>query len=148
MIRRSWIVLACLLCLIFSHVANAQDHRAEAIELFRQATAAFEQRDYVAAARAFNASYDHGRRSAAIYNAARAWDAAEQRARAADDYQVALERTDIGGPDAAAASKRLSELRVHLGVLEVVAPPGWRFSVAHVENAPAPLKIHLEPGTQ
>jgi hypothetical protein len=138
--------LAMSLLLFRPGPSHAQDHKTQAIELFREASAAFERQEYAAAARAFEASYEHVHRAAAIYNAARSWDAAEDHARAADAYQIALERTDLGGAEAQAARKRLAELEEQLGILEASAPDGWKLSVARIENGAAPLELHLQPG--
>src|SRR5262249_47150270 len=78
--------------------ARAQDEdRTLAMARFRAASEAYGRGEYAAAARAFEESYRLVPRAAAVYNAARAWQAAGERARAADDYEAALKRTDLLG---------------------------------------------------
>src|SRR5262249_22469412 len=119
-------VATIVCCLLLLRPAYAEDHKTRAMELFQEGRAAYDRGDFVAAARAFEGSYEHIPRAAAMYNAARSWDAAHQNARAADDYQTLIERTDVSGNEAVRAKRRLAELEGQLGVLELNAPPGWK----------------------
>jgi len=140
------LLLATLTAASCANRASAQDHKSIAIESFRRGSAAFQQGDYAGAARAFEESYEHVPRAAAIYNAARSWDAAHDAPRAADDFRVALERTDLAGAEAAEAKRRLAQLEASLGQVDISAPLGWKVFVAHVDGAAAPVKIHVAPG--
>src|SRR5688572_28065354 len=91
--------------------------KALAVSTFADGQVAFARGDFVAAGRAFEASHRHVPRAAAIYNAARAWDAAGDKARAADAFAIALDRTDLRGAEAAEASTRLRALDAELGIV-------------------------------
>ncbi|HEY8087863.1 MAG TPA: hypothetical protein VIF09_08460 [Polyangiaceae bacterium] len=79
----------------------AGDARAQAAESFRQAQAAFERRDFSAAAAAFEAAAGFAPHPAALLSAAEAWDRAGEPSRAADDCDRA--RTLPGLSEAAAS---------------------------------------------
>ena len=78
--------------LLVAHVARAapaDDARARAAESFRQAQAAFERRDFAAAAAAFETAAGFAPHPAAWLSAADAWQRAGEPARAADDCERA-----------------------------------------------------------
>jgi hypothetical protein len=127
-------------------VERTTDHRSLAVDLFRQGSEAFERGDFAAAASAFEASHRHVPRAAAIYNAARSWDAAGDRPRAADDFETAIERTDLREPEAGAARARLTALESAMGIVQINGPRGAVISVSHAQGVPLPARIHLEPG--
>jgi hypothetical protein len=121
--------------------------KERAIELFARADTAYARGEFSAAARDYQASFDLVARAPAIYDAARAWDAAGDFPRAADAYQTTLERTDLSGPPEAAARRRLAELDTGLAILDVRGPAGAHIRVAHVDGARAPVRVHVIPGT-
>jgi hypothetical protein len=122
-----------------------EDSKAVAARTFREGSAAFERSDFVAGARAFEASFRAIPRAAAIYNAALCWDAAGDGPHAADAYAVALAKTDLHGAEAEKAAGRLRELEGKLGVIDVTAPEGAHVTVGDV-TGPSPLRVHLPPG--
>jgi tetratricopeptide (TPR) repeat protein len=134
------------LSLSFSAV-HGQDRKAAAADLFRKAAEAYARGDYASAASSFEESHGLIPRAAAIYNAALAREALGQKERAADDYETALEKTDLRGAQAVEARKRLDRLRREVGVLEVSAPSAARVTVGHAKAAAPPVRIHLAPGT-
>lgn len=94
--------LLALAMLLAAHVAQAappDDARARAGESFREAQAAFERRDFAAAAAAFEAAAGYAPHPAAWLSAADAWQRAGEPARAAEDCDRAR-----AVPDLAAAS--------------------------------------------
>jgi hypothetical protein len=148
---KRWPLLpATVACAVFlaSPVARAQgvDSKADAASSFRDASAAFDRGDYVAAARSFEASHRAIPRAAAIYDAALSWDAAHDEPRAADDYDTALTKTDLHGSEAEKARQRLRDLEAKLGVVEISGPDGSRVTLAQVAAATLPLRVHLPPG--
>lgn len=124
--------------------AEGEDERAAA-RLFRAGTAAFEAGDYTAAAHAFEEAHRRVPRGAAVYNAALAWEAAKQPARAADGYEGALADGTLASAAADDARKRLAALERALGVIEVTGPFGSTVSASHVSEAKTTRRIHLEP---
>src|SRR5262249_33647635 len=65
---------------------------------------------------------------------------------AADDYETAIEKTDLHGAEAVEARKHLDALSKDVGVVAITSPEGSRIRVAHVEGAPSPVRVHLTPG--
>ncbi len=61
-------------------------------------------------------------------------------------FETAIERTDLRDPELGEAKQRLAALEATLGVLDVRAPAGGKFSVAHVESAEIPRRTHLSAG--
>jgi tetratricopeptide (TPR) repeat protein len=125
--------------------AQSDDERAAA-RLFRAGAAAFEQRDYTAAANAFEEANRRMPRGATVYNAALAWEAAGERARSADGYAAALEDASLAREAADDARRRLAVLAPSLGIVDVSADAGCVVSVAHVRDARPPKKVHLASG--
>ena len=94
---------------------------------FWQGDRAYEVRDYAGAAEAYERAYVLAPHCACTWNAARSWDRADARARAANLYARYLREAPTGAPlraEAAAALRVLSprlarvEVRVDRGVLE------------------------------
>lgn len=126
--------------------AQDVDARAEAARLFKTGDADFAAGHYGDAAGAFERSNRLVPRAAAVYSAARAWDAAGAIDRAADDYDEALSRTDLHGAEADDARRRLGELEPRLGVVSVRAPEDARVWVGHVDGALGSVRSHVAPG--
>jgi hypothetical protein len=126
--------------------AGGQATDPTAAEFFRAAVAAYERREFRAAALAFEEAYHRVPRSAAIYNAGRCWEAAGDRARAADAFMVALGARDLEEHDAQVARARLAELSPSLATIEAQGLPTATVSVDGVDRGPLPRAIHVAPG--
>jgi hypothetical protein len=83
------LALGVLLLARVASAASTDDERARAAESFRQAQAAFERRDFAAAAAAFEAAAGFVPHPAAWLSAADAWQRAGEPARAAEDCDKA-----------------------------------------------------------
>jgi|GEM_PF-713836 len=119
---------------------------ATAAESFRQGTAAYGKRDYRNAAAAFERAYRIAPHGSPLYNAGLAWEAANEPARAADAHEGALAAGGLTPAQTRSAQTRLAALEAQLGRLDVTGPEGAVVTVAHVDRAPVPVKIHLAPG--
>jgi tetratricopeptide (TPR) repeat protein len=150
MIRTDRAIVATLALgfVLRSATASGQDDdaRARAARLFREATADYEAGRMADAATKFETSNKLVRRAAAIYSAARAWDASGDIERAADDYDGALERTDLHGAEADDARKRLSEIGPRLGIVALDAPEDAHVWIGHVHDELGSVRVHLLPG--
>jgi hypothetical protein len=127
--------------------ARAEDSRAAAGELFRVGAQAFERGDFRAAALAFEEADRRSPNAITIYNAGLAWDGAGDGPRAADGFREARSRGGLAETKDAHARERLDALERDLGLLRVSAPPGAIVSVAHVVRRPAPIVVHVVPGS-
>ncbi len=129
------------------------DSRARAAESFREAQAAFERREFAAAAASFEAAAGFAPHPAALLSAADAWDRAGEPARAADDCDRA--RALAAGADAASAdhvdyardaAQCLARLQPRVGLLDV---RGAGAAAARIDDgAPQvlPLRAWVRPG--
>jgi hypothetical protein len=126
--------------------AQEVDARSEAARLFKDGAAAFGDGRYPEAAADFEASHRLVPRAAALYSAARAWDAAGTLERAADDYEGALERTDLHGVEADDARQRLVVIGPRVAVVSVHAPDDARVWLGHASGVIGSLRVHLAPG--
>jgi hypothetical protein len=126
--------------------ALADTEQAIAAEFFQAGTAAFERKDYKAAARSFEEAYRHVPRAEALFNAGLAWVGAGEPARAADAFDASLARGELNPSDTAQARKRLADLEAKLGVIGVDAPAGALASVAHADRTRIPARIHVSAG--
>jgi hypothetical protein len=127
--------------------APADERKARAAALDRDARDAFAKGDFNGAAELFaqaNATLPH---PATRYNEAVARQRAGQAARAANLLDAVVQ--DLPESDARRkdASARLRELSAKLGRLSVTATPGARASVGFIKDRPTPLRVYLEPGT-
>jgi hypothetical protein len=146
MIARRLVAMVAV-CTLLGVAGEARADEAEAAEQFKAGAAAYARSDFRAAAQAFERAYRAEPRAAAIYNGGLAWEAANERERAADDYSKALALPDLAPAQAADARSRLGALEKTLGKVDVTAPSGATVSVGHVERALAPITIHLTPGS-
>jgi tetratricopeptide (TPR) repeat protein len=126
---------------------SAAQGAPKAAELDQQARAAFEAGDFALAARRFRQAYEAAPHPATRYNEAWAWEQAGERARAADAYEQALAEEGLDADRTAAAKERLMELDRTLGVLSIRQPVGGTASVAHVQDAKIPFRVHVTPGS-
>jgi hypothetical protein len=126
--------------------ALAEEPRRLAAERFQNGESAALQGNHRGAALSYEASYDVVPTAEAAYNAAREWEAAGESGRAADDYEIAVEKTDLHGPQLADAKNRLLYLQRVVGVVIVTGPPGLKVSLAHAVDVPVPARVHVLPG--
>jgi hypothetical protein len=146
--RADWLIVlaAGSAALSVATSAGADDPKTRASELFHEASRAYERGQFAAAASAFEESDRLVPRSAALYNAGVAWEAAGDPARAANDYDIALDRGELSADQAADARKQLDVLARKLGTLDVLAPQDARIAVGVVEGHGPRLHLHVEPG--
>jgi hypothetical protein len=135
-----------LTVLFVGRIALADD-KPRAAQLFREASSAYEQGKFAAAARAFEESDRIVPRAAALYNAALAWEAAGDPARSAEDYASAISRADLPADQAAGARDQLAVLSRKLGSLDVIAPADARIAVGSIEGHGPRFHLYVEPGT-
>jgi len=139
-----WAALAtAMVLLVLARPARAnREDKAQA--LFESATALFQQGDYEQAATRFMHAFKLVPHADTAFNAALSWDAAKDHARAANAFQLALDR---GLPRKARerAKGRLDELKDDLGRLRVHAPDGSKVLVGD-EKSNAPASVYVEPG--
>jgi hypothetical protein len=126
--------------------AQPQDAESTAAQFFRAGLAAYERHEYRAAALAFEEAFRRAPRGAAMYNAGRGWEAAGDKARAADAFAVALGRGDLESGDAAYAREHLADLEPSLGVVDVEGPSSAAVALDGTERGALPRKLHLVPG--
>lgn len=145
-------VLVVLLALGVSGPATAADEPAAsdaatvAAQFFRAGRAAYDRKEYRAAALAFLEAYRRVPRAAAMYNAGRAWDAAGELDLAADAFTQAFDE-ELNAADATHARTRLDAIRASLGIVYVRAPTGAEVIVRGVDRGTVPATVHLAPGT-
>jgi len=123
---------------------DAQDNDAE--RFFHVGVVAFGRGEFKAAAMEFEHAFRTKPHGASIYNAARAWEAAEDPGRAADDYAAAIDAGNTPADNMRDARARLRALEASLGRIDVSAPPGARVSIDEVERGPAPAHLHVAAG--
>lgn len=126
--------------------ARAEDPKTQAARSFHAGSDAYTRGDFRAAARAFDEAYRLVPRGAAAYNAGLAWESADDRRRAADDYTRALEASDLGSAERADATGRLRALETAFGRFTFSAPPGTRLVLDDVDLTGASTSVHVEPG--
>jgi len=142
--KLGWLVV--LLALLTSPTAAADDDVADAAETFAAAEKAYRRGDFSEAAAGFEASHELAPHGAALYNAAMAWLAAEERGRAADAFARARKVGGLNDKQDRVSLERLDELRGELGRVAVGAPRGSSIWLKHAEGVAAPALVHLEPG--
>jgi hypothetical protein len=140
-----FVALAC--ALLAAAPAAAQEAQDLARQKFGEAVAAHQSGNYVQAAKLFEEAYRLVPASRAKFNAAVSWDAAGDQPRAADAYATALDMGGLTVEEADQTRQRLSALEQTLGYLHLDEPVGALVSVAHVERAAVPLRVHLPAGT-
>jgi tetratricopeptide (TPR) repeat protein len=140
-------LLLLLACTLFAaRPAAGQEPQDLARQKFSEAVAAHQKGDFKQAAALFEEAYRLVPASRAKYNAAVSWDAAGESPRAADAYATALDLGGLTVEEAEQTRERLSTLERSLGYLQIDEPVGALVSVAHVERAAVPLRVHLVAG--
>jgi tetratricopeptide (TPR) repeat protein len=101
--------------------AQSTERRGAARSYFEQGERAYEARDYVLAAKAFDEAYRAMPHYAPLWNAARSWERAGEQTRAANAYAKYLRSAPADAPDRDAAMAALGALAERLGRIEVYA---------------------------
>jgi hypothetical protein len=114
---------------------------------FREATDAYRDGRYSAAASLFEAADRLAPHPSTRYNAATAWEQAGEAARAATGYEAALASETLDAGRRKVAEERLTSLRQGLGKIRVQRPLGAFVTVDHVQHIPVPTTFYLLPGT-
>jgi hypothetical protein len=143
---RSLAAAALALALALPSTTRADDNADTAAELFRTASAAFARGEYRAAAIGFEEANRRVSHAATLYNAALAWSAAGDKARAAGALRAALAAPGLTPEKEREIRGRLEPLEAELGRVRVEGPAGARVSLAHVQGGPLPALIHVLPG--
>jgi hypothetical protein len=97
----------------------ATSARSEAEKQFNEGERAFDRGDFVHAAEAFERAYRWVPHTDALWNAARAWQRADEPARAATAYARFLREAPSSSADRSVATAELLKLAPHLGRIEV-----------------------------
>lgn len=113
---------------------------------FREATDAYREGRYAAAASLFEAADRLLPHATTRYNAATAWEQAGEDARAATGYEAALALDSFDASRRKSARERLTGLQQRLGRIHIQEPPGALVTVDHVQREPVPLTFYLRPG--
>lgn len=126
--------------------SSGQDAKARAGVVFARGSAQYEAGDFRNAAASFELAHSIAPHSVALFNAAKAWLAAGEIERAADDYSESIRRVELSPDLNLEARRNLTILRRRLGWLVLTGPRGAKVSVGYQESASLPLEIHVPPG--
>jgi hypothetical protein len=147
------LALGVLLVARAASAATTDDDRARAAESFRQAQAAFERRDFAAAAAAFEAAAGFVPHPAAWLSAADAWQRAGEPARAAEDCDRARAVPNLEEAAAADhadyardASQCLERLRGRVALLAVAGAGATAVRVDDGTEQVLPTRQWVRPG--
>jgi hypothetical protein len=132
--------------LVSPAAAAAGDPETTAAEIFRAAEAAYARGEFRAAALSFEAAFKQAPHGGAMYNAGVAWEAAGERARAADAYHTALGATGLNPRQGADALARLARLEPLVAMVDITLPRGATASLAHAERVTSSGRVHVTPG--
>ncbi|HEU4578852.1 MAG TPA: hypothetical protein VFS67_11395 [Polyangiaceae bacterium] len=155
-LARSLRALRLLLASVLIQTAAAparadESHPANSTELakqrFQEATEAYQEGRYSAAASLFEAADRLMPHASTRYNAATAWEQAGEDARAATGYEAALGMESLDPARRKTAQERLAGLEQRLGRVHVREPLGALVTVDHVQREPVPLTFYLRPGS-
>jgi hypothetical protein len=114
---------------------------------FREATDAYKDGRYSAAASLFEAADRLAPHPSVRYNSATAWEQAGEAARAATGYDAALSISTLDDARRKVAEERLASLKQGLGKIRVLRPLGAFVTVDHVQRVPVPTTFYLLPGS-
>ncbi|HVZ31360.1 MAG TPA: hypothetical protein VG963_02985 [Polyangiaceae bacterium] len=148
----SFLLVSVLIQTAAAPLARAADsHPANATELakqrFQEATEAYQEGRYSAAASLFEAADRLMPHASVRYNAATAWEQAGEDARAATGYEAALGMDSLDPARRKTAQERLAGLEQRLGRIQIREPLGALVTVDHVQREPVPLTFYLRPGS-
>jgi len=137
--------------LLLAAPAAAENQATNSTELarqrFQEATAAYNEGRYSAAASLFDAADRLAPHPSTRYNAATAWEQAGEAARAATGYEAAIAAATLDEPRRKVAEERLAALKEGLGRVRVQRPLGAFVTVDHVQHVPLPTTFYLLPGS-
>ncbi|MDX2055643.1 MAG: hypothetical protein SFV15_24790 [Polyangiaceae bacterium] len=135
------------LCALRAEAAESSEQLSLAKERFHEAAEAHERGAHAEAARLFEEAYRLAPRAQALFNAAVAWQEANEPERAANNFETALAVGGLEEPNLDQARSRLEVLKRTLGYLLVPEPVGGQLSVGHLERVSIPVRTHLGAGT-
>jgi hypothetical protein len=142
---------ASALALMAAPAAAADNQPTNSTELarqrFREATEAYKEGRYSAAASLFEAADRLVPHPSTRYNSATAWEEAGEAARAATGYDAVLAVPTLDDARRKVAEERLASLKRGLGKILVTRPLGAFVTVDHVQRAPVPATFYLLPGS-
>jgi tetratricopeptide (TPR) repeat protein len=121
----------------------AEPDLPRAAALFDAGNAAFERKDYRAAAQAYEEANRYAPRPGALYNAAVAWELAGQRGRAADTL-LSIQGS-FSGAEATEVKQRLAALEKQLATLTLKANGDATATIDSGQAIALPATVHLEP---
>jgi hypothetical protein len=151
----AWALSALLIALV-ANPAHAQQHEVAqpstnakelARQRFREATEAYNDGRFAAAASLFEAADRLLPHASTRYNAATAWDQAGETTRAATGYEAALAQGTLDSSREAIARDRLAALKGTLAHVRILQPLGALVTVDHVQRTPVPTSFFLRPGS-
>jgi hypothetical protein len=122
------------------------DDHARAAESFREAQAAFERRDYAAAAAAFEQAAHYEPHPAPLLDAADAWERLGDYARAAEDCDRVLSMPGAPQESRADAERRLARLLSNVATLTFRGPRTVLIRIDGGTASPPTTKRRLAPG--
>jgi tetratricopeptide (TPR) repeat protein len=134
--------------LVVASGARAADDKDRARVLFQQAQQAFEQKNYAAAAAAFEEAAQLAPHPAAWLDAAEAWELDRELPRAAQDCDRALAMPDASETHRREAATRLARLLPSVATLEASdrAGSGLRVTMDGGPEEHVPTRFRLAPG--
>lgn len=152
MSRRGHVIAwAFVVALSSAHASAADGQPTNSTELaqqrFHDALQAVREGRYSAAASLFEAADRLAPHASTRYNAATAWEAAGELARAATGFEAALALGALDETRRELAEQRLAALRASLGRISIQKPLGAFVTVDHMQRAPVPTVFYLRPGS-
>jgi len=125
--------------------APGPEARKRAAEAFAEGQAAFAQRDFLGAARRFEAAAAIAPHPATFLNASEAWEAAGKLERAAEACDRVLADPGAEARFTTAARARLARVEPRIGWLVVTSEPGIRVRIDE-EPEGGPRRLRVAPG--
>jgi tetratricopeptide (TPR) repeat protein len=123
--------------------APTDEDRRIAHEQYEQGKAAFEAHDYLQAARLFLAAYARAPHHDPLWNAARSYELAGEKVRAANLYTLYLELAPMDARDRARATETRKELADVLGRLDI---QGHAKDVTVDDQPASTMTVFVDPG--
>lgn len=125
--------------------ADGRDARARAGDEFRAGQAAFRQHEYIRAAEHFERAAAIAPHAATLLNAAEAWEAAGDLARAADLCDRVVSAPDTEARYLSVATRQLERLAPKIATIAIVGDASRRVRFGSIE-LPVPLRRRVMPG--
>ena len=142
----AWAAVLSLLAAPAAAENQATNSTELARQRFQEATEAYNEGRYLAAASLFDAADRLAPHPSTRYNAATAWEQAGEAARAATGYEAAIAVASLDEARRKVAEERLTALKEGLGRVRVQRPLGAFVTVDHVQHVPLPTTFYLLPG--